>query len=65
MQGEEWQDDPDDRIALRAWNLLSNGNAAIDWAGLDFVAGLLGIDDIEALLGRFAVIKGYRKPEED
>lgn len=40
---------PANETAIRAYNLLSNGSGGIDWAGLDFVVELLGIEDVEAL----------------
>lgn len=50
---------------MRAYALLHNGNGGIEWAGLEFVVGLLGVDDVEALIDRLYVIKTYRKPEKD
>lgn len=50
-------------MAIRAWNLLNNGQGAIDWAGLDLVAALLGVQDIEALINRLLIIKSH-KPKD-
>jgi hypothetical protein len=36
--------------AIKAYNLLSNGMGGIDWAGLDVVVEMLGIEDVEALI---------------
>lgn len=54
----------DDRLAIRAWNLLQNGHGAIDWAGLPVVAELLGITDDEGLLQRLEVIAQYEPPKD-
>ncbi len=51
-------------LALRTWNLLSNGMGGIDWAGLPLVVALLGITDIEGLLHRLQVIKTHRPPQD-
>jgi hypothetical protein len=51
---------PDMSLAIRAWNLLSNGMGGVDWAGLPYVVALLGIDDIETLINRLGVIKTHR-----
>lgn len=52
-----------DNLAIAAWNYLCDGEQSIDWAGLPLVAELLGITDIEGLLGRLLVIKSH-KPSE-
>lgn len=57
-------------LAIRAWALLANGMGAIDWAGLAVVVELLGITDVESLIGRLQTIKTYRRrqrgePDED
>ena len=57
-------------LAIRAWALLANGMGAIDWAGLAVVVELLGITDVEQLIGRLQTIKTYRRrqrgePDED
>lgn len=46
--------------------MLSNGMGALDWAGLEVVADLLGIPDgeLELMMHRLLVIKMYRKPGE-
>ena len=53
-----------DELAIRAYNLLSNGMGGIDWAGLDVVAACLGISDIEGLVHRLSVIKAYSPDKE-
>jgi hypothetical protein len=37
----------------------------IDWAGLPFVAELLGIEDIERLADDLLTIKSHEPPEKD
>lgn len=44
-------------LALAAYNLLANGMGGIDWAGLDVVVELLGIDDVEALIEALLCIR--------
>jgi hypothetical protein len=34
----------------------------IDWNGLDFVTELLGVQDVEALVHRMAVLKLHKPP---
>lgn len=51
-------------MAIRAWNLLADGNGGIHWAGLPYVVELLGVRDLEALLDRLLVIKLHRPPEQ-
>lgn len=50
-------------MAIAAWNLLANGSGGIDWTGLDFVAEFLGVQDIELLVTRLAVIKLHKPPK--
>lgn len=52
-----------DAVAIKAWKLLSNGRGGFDWAGLDSVAALLGVADIEDLINRLLVIKLHRPPK--
>lgn len=47
----------ENELAWKAWNLLSNGMGAIDWAGLDVVVELLGIEDVEALIEALLCIR--------
>lgn len=46
--------------------MLSNGMGAIDWAGVEPVADVLGVPDadLELFLHRLLTIKLYRKPGE-
>lgn len=41
------------------WNLLSDGNGGLDFAGLPLVVEWLGITDVDALLSRLSVIKTH------
>lgn len=47
------------------WKMLSTGQGGLDWAGLPLVAEFFGITDIESLLTRLAVIKSYKKPDQE
>lgn len=40
-------------LAVRAWNLMGG----LDWAALDKVAALLGVEDDEALLHQLVAIR--------
>lgn len=51
-------------LAIQAWNLLANGSGGLDWGGLDFVAELLGVRDVEALVHRLGVIKLHKPPAQ-
>lgn len=42
--------------AIRAWNLLGG----LEWAGLDAVAEILGITDIEALVVQLVAIRDWQ-----
>jgi len=55
----------DERMAIKAWNYLADGNDSIDWAGVPFVCEHLGIDDPGALLDRLYVIKTHKPPTKD
>lgn len=55
---------PADQLAIRAYNLLTDGMGGLNWAGLPLVAGWLGIQDLDALLARLEVIKLHRPAEE-
>lgn len=56
--------DPAHRLAIKAWNLLTNGTGGIDWSGLPYVCEFLGVQDVEELIERLLVIKTH-KPNED
>lgn len=50
---------------MHAFNLLSNGQGGIDWAGLPLVAAYLGVQHVEPLIHALGVIKGHRPERED
>ncbi len=53
---------PDEaRTSIRAWNMLGG---KIDWAGLDLVAELLGVIDIEGLVGDLMLIRDHKQTED-
>lgn len=56
---------PDDQTAFSVFNLLANGMGGLDWAGLPFVCGWLGVQDVEGLVQRLALIKTHRKDKKE
>lgn len=64
MEGDIPPTDPGHQVAIKAWNLLTNGMGGIDWSGLPYVCALLGIEDVEQLIERLLVIKTH-KPDKD
>lgn len=44
--------------------LLANGQGGFDWAGLPLLVGWLGIEDVEGLMTRLAVMK-LHKPDKE
>jgi len=54
----------DDTLAFKVVSLLKTGTGGINWAGLPLVAGWLGIQDIDGLLDRIAVIALYKPSQE-
>ena len=60
IEGYDLPDDPELFVAIKAWNLLSNGTGGIDYTGLPMVADMLGFDSIERLLHLLLVIKCHR-----
>ena len=46
-------------MAIKVWNALSTPQGGIDWAGLELITALLGIEDIEALVNRLLIIKTH------
>lgn len=47
-------------MAIVVFNALANGMGGVDWAGLELHVELFGIADVEGLVHRLHVIKGYR-----
>jgi len=66
-EGEEAEPPtPASLTAWKAWLMLTNGMGALDWAGLEPVAAVLGVPDadLELFIHRLLLIKLYRKPGE-
>lgn len=55
----------DDLLAFRVFNLLADGMGGLRWEALPLICGWLGIDDVEGLMDRLAVIKLHRKEKAD
>lgn len=49
---------------MLCWNMLSDGQGGIDWAGLPYACAHFGVQDVQGLMDRLMVIKAWRKPEE-
>lgn len=47
----------DSVLSLKAWNLMGG----LDWKAMDTVTELLGIRDIEALIGDLVTIRDWQK----
>jgi len=45
------------QMVLRAWNLLGG----LNWSGLETVAELLGIQDIEWLVDQLTIIRDFNR----
>ena len=48
-------------LAVRAWNLMGG----LDWGGIETVAEMLGIKDIEALIADLATIRDHQARKGD
>lgn len=55
---------PGEVQATLVWNMLSDGQGGIDWAGLPYACAHYGVQDVQGLMDRLIVIKAWRKPEE-
>jgi hypothetical protein len=67
-EGEEpHQASPEHDLAIRAYNMLFNGQGGIDWSGLPYVTAVLGFDDaaLEQLMHRLTVIKLHCPPKPE
>jgi hypothetical protein len=53
------------RLAIKGFNLLTNGMGGMDWAGLPVVVELLGIDDVEQFLWNILTIRSDPGDEDD
>lgn len=49
------------RVSVRAWNMLGG---KIDWSGLELVAELLGVHDIESLVADLMLIRDHKEIED-
>lgn len=50
-------------MAIKAWNLLTNGMGGLDYAGLPLVCAKLGVRDVDGLVDRLLVIKMHKRKE--
>jgi len=46
-------------LAISAWNLLSTAQGSLDWAGVEIVFGLLGVEDEARMIHLLGVIKHH------
>lgn len=53
-----------DQTAFLLYRLMANGMGGVDWSGLPFLCGWLGLQDVEAVMQRLVMIRMYRKPSE-
>lgn len=49
------------RLSIRAWNMLGG---KVDWAGIELVAEVLGIQDVEALIFDLLTIRDRNLAED-
>lgn len=61
--GEQVVHEPIYMAARRAYNMLANGMGGLDWAGLEVVAEVLRVDDVERLIECMHVVRWF-KPDE-
>lgn len=52
-------------LALVAWSHLRVGDNGVDWAGLPFIAELLGVADLERLAEQLRVIRHHRPADDE
>lgn len=50
-------------MAFRVFNLLADGMGGLNWQGLPLVAGWLGVQDVDGLMHRLAIIKTHRQQQ--
>ena len=48
---------PDVNLALRGWNMLGG----MEWSGLEMVADLLGVEDVEIFVIQLAALRDNRE----
>lgn len=49
----------EDELAIRVFNAAQNGMGGIDWHGLEVMAEMFGIEDLDGLIERVLVIKSW------
>lgn len=49
------------KLAIRAWNMMGG---QIDWNGLETVADILGINDIERLVAQLETIRNHGRQSQ-
>lgn len=47
------------------WNLISDGQGGIGWAGLPYACALHNVTDLPGLLHRLQTIKLHKPPKDD
>lgn len=47
-------------LAVKAWNLLGG----LDWQGIEAVAELLGIEDVDMLIHQLAALRDYQRKDD-
>ncbi len=65
IEGDEPTQSADDAIASRIAHLAANGSGGYDWRGVELLAEVYGVQDVEMLIQRLAVIKEYEPPNRD
>lgn len=63
FEGDQPIDYPEDGVAIRIFNLLSNGMGSFDWSGLEILVEMYGVEDIEGLIDRLFTIKRHEPPK--
>jgi hypothetical protein len=54
----------EDDQAIRAWNLMSDGNGGVRWDALDLAVQMYDVADVPGLVQRLVIIKTHRPPEK-
>lgn len=65
IEGETPKQTRDDEIAARVARLASNGMGGFDWRGVELLADLYGVEDLELLVERLGAIKAYESPNKE
>lgn len=65
IEGDEPAQSADDSIANRIAQLAANGSGGYDWRGVEILAEVYGVQDVEMLIERLAVIKAYEPPNRE